>query len=230
MGLAKPVAQLADLRDALRGIVQGRMALDPAHDMAHLDRVWHNVQQISGAEKTGDLTILLAASYLHDLVNLPKDDPDRAKASLQSARAAGPILEGLGFTRQQIATTRHAIAAHSFSAGIRPETPEAEILRDADRLDALGAIGIARTFVVAGALGLTLYESDDPFGQRRPLEDSRFSIDHWRVKLLKLPDGMLTATGRRIARHRAGVMIAYLKELSAEIGADLPPGLSGSTE
>ena len=221
------LADLTALRDQLRQIVQDRMALDPAHDLAHLERVWVNAQTIAKADGIGDLQVLVAASYLHDLVNLPKNHSDRAVASAQSAVAAGPILARLGFTPDQIKSAQHAITAHSYSAGILPETPEAMILRDADRLDALGAIGVARTFVVARALGLSLYDPVDPHAQQRPLDDSRFAIDHWQVKLLKLPEGMLTETGRAIALQRTQAMLDYLAVLCAEIGADMPEGLMG---
>lgn len=211
---------MADLRDRLRAIAETRMAADAAHDLAHLDRVWANAQRIADGRET---PVLLAACYLHDLVNLPKDSPDRARASTLAAEAAAPILRELGFDDDQIAATQHAIAAHSFSAGIPPETPEAEILRDADRLDALGAIGIARCFAVSGALGRALYDPADPFAQRRTLDDRRQSLDHFRAKLLALPADMLTEQGREIARHRTRRMIAFLEDLGDEIGTPLPP-------
>lgn len=211
------MASLVDLRDQLRGIVQDQMALDSAHDLAHLDRVWMNAQNI--ADGAGDVSVLMAASYLHDLVNLAKDDPNRALASRQSAGKAGPVLTSLGFSSEQIKAIQHAIEAHSFSAGIPPESFEAEVLRDADRLDSLGAIGIARTFLVAGALGLALYDPTDPFAQSRTLDDGMYSLDHWQVKLLKLPDGMITDMGRDLAQKRVKVMLQYLEDLSGEIGA-----------
>lgn len=197
------------------------MATDPAHDLAHLDRVWVNAQAI--ADGRADLRVLMAASYLHDLVNLPKNDPDRHLASGHSADQAAPLLHELGFTPAEIDATQHAIAAHSFSAQIPPETPEAKILRDADRLDALGAVGIARTFAVAGALGRALYDASDPFAEHRPLDDLQFSIDHWRVKLLVLPDDMLTEKGRTLAQERANRMLRFLEEFAGEIGASIPP-------
>lgn len=197
------------------------MATDPAHDLAHLDRVWVNVQAI--ADEQANLRVLMAASYLHDLVNLPKNDPDRHLASRHSADQAAPILRDLGFTPAEIDATQHAIAAHSFSAQIPPDTPEAKILRDADRLDALGAVGIARTFAVAGALGRALYDPSDPFAEHRPLDDLQFSIDHWRVKLLALPEDMLTERGRALAQERAGRMLRFLEEFAGEIGAIIPP-------
>jgi uncharacterized protein len=209
------------LRAKLREAAQGQMMADPAHDLAHLDRVWGTVQVIAQREG-GDLRVLLGAAYLHDLVNLPKDAPDRHKASAMSAEAAVPILQSLGYEADEIDKTRHAITAHSFSGGVEPRDLEARILRDADRMDALGAIGIARTFVVAGALGRPLYDPDDPFAKSRPLDDQRWSLDHWQVKLLHLSGGMLTDTGQELAQIRVRVMMGFLRQLAGEIGTDLP--------
>ncbi|MGI9367200.1 MAG: HD domain-containing protein [Ruegeria sp.] len=214
------MATLAELQGQLRRIAGDRMASDPAHDLAHLDRVWINAKSI--ADTRTNMRVLLAACYLHDLVNVPKNAPDRHLASQHSAEKAAPILANLDYTPVEIQATQHAIAAHSFSANITPETPEACVLRDADRLDALGAVGIARTFSVAGSLGRALYDPTDPFAVHRPLNDLQFSVDHWKVKLLKLPSDMLTEGGRSIARERANRMIRYLDDFAGEIGANLP--------
>lgn len=213
---------MSALRQRLRAIAAHEMVADSAHDMAHLDRVWANAQAIAAGEGGADMDVLCAASYLHDLVNLPKDAPDRAQASRLAARAAAPHLAALGMDAGQIAATRHAIEAHSFSAGIAPRTPEAAILRDADRLDALGAIGIARAFAVAGALGRAIHAPDDPFATARTLDDSAFAVDHFATKLLRLPEGMLTVTGRAIAQARAAAMRRFLADLAGEIAAAPP--------
>jgi uncharacterized protein len=214
------------LRAALRQITQTQMQQDPAHDLAHLDRVWANAHRIAraekGAESGANLRVLMGAAYLHDLVNLPKDAPNRSEASSLSAAAATPILRDLGFNEDEVAATQHTIEAHSFSAGITPNSLEAKILRDADRLDALGAIGIARTFIVAGTMGRAVYDPTDPFATDRPLDDQIWSIDHWHLKLLQLPRDMITAKGREIADKRARLMLAYLEQLSKEIDTDLP--------
>ena len=198
------------------------MPTDAAHDLAHLDRVWATAREIAQHEADVDADVLQAASYLHDLINLPKDHPDRRQASRLSADAAVPHLTALGFDADQIAATRHAITAHSFSAGIPPETVEARVLRDADRLDALGAIGIARAFAVSGQLNRALYDPEDPFAAHRPVDDTRFTLDHWPVKLWRLPDEMLTRHGRTLALDRVATMRRFITTLAQEIGADLP--------
>lgn len=210
------------LRAACRAIAAHQMVADSAHDLAHLDRVWANAQAIAAGEGGADMDVLCAAAYLHDLVNLPKDAPDRAQASRLAAQAAAPHLSALGMGAAQIAAAHHAIEAHSFSAGITPETPEAAIIRDADRLDALGAIGIARTFAVAGALGRAIHAPDDPFAVTRAVDDTGFAVDHFETKLLRLPEGMLTVTGRAMAQTRAATMRRFLADLAAEIGAEAP--------
>lgn len=217
------------LRDQLRRVASEHMATDPAHDLAHLDRVWANAQRIAADITNVDKPVLLAACYLHDLVNLPKDAPNRAKASTLAADAAGPILYALGFAPEAIAAARHAIKAHSFSAGIPPKTPEARILRDADRLDALGAIGIARCFAVSGALGRTFYDPGDPFASGRELDDTAFALDHWPAKLLRLPEDMLTEAGRALAQERCARMLRFIDGLADEIGTTGPRGWADPT-
>lgn len=211
--------------DALRAIAAAEMSQDTAHDLAHLDRVWVNCQRIAEGEGVPLDTRLTAAAYLHDLVNLPKTHQDRGMASRLAAIAAEPHLKNLGVDADDILAIQHAIEAHSFSAGIEPLTVHAQILRDADRLDALGAIGIARTFAVAGSVGQTLYDASDPFAQFRPLDDRTYSLDHWQVKLLRLGNGLCTKTAQRIAHERLGRMRVFLANLSDEIGAALPIGL-----
>lgn len=214
------------LRDALRGIAAQEMTQDSAHDLAHLDRVWASCHRIAFAEG-GNLRILLAGAYLHDLVNLPKDAPNRSEASSLAAAAAAPHLTRLGYAPEEVVASQHVIAAHSFSAGIEPQSPEARILRDADRLDAIGAIGLARCFAVSGALGRPLYDPADPFASGRPLDDKAQALDHFPLKLLQLGQGMLTRTGAEIAHERTELMQRFLNDLAGEIGTDAPGHWTG---
>lgn len=210
----------------IAGLETAYLAADPgtdaSHDINHAHRVMRTALDIARSEGGADEVVIIAAAYLHDLVNLPKNHPDRASASARSAEAAGPILAKLGLTPEQIAAAQHAILTHSFSANIAPQTLEAKAIQDADRFEALGAIGIARVFAIAGQLGTSLFEGDDPFAQHRPLDDKRFAVDHFAVKLFKLPSTMQTESGRAIAEQRAEMMRDFLRQLGAELGSDMP--------
>jgi uncharacterized protein len=196
---------------------------DGAHDVGHFRRVWRAAAAINREEGgPADELVLLAAAYFHDIVSLPKNDPRRRESSLLSAEKAGRLLaaEFVGFPREKIAGVQHAILTHSFSAGIAPETPEAKILQDADRLEAVGAIGVARVFYVAGQLGGQLFDAEDPLAEGRELDDRRFALDHFAVKLLKLPAMMHTAAARRHAEKNAAWMRLFIQKLCSEIDGD----------
>lgn len=194
----------------------GRLPADPAHDLAHIKRVVNNASQISEIEGA-NVGITVPAAWLHDCVPVGKDDPRRAQASRLSADAATEFLAGLGVSEERCTAIAHAIESHSWSAGIPPRTLEARVVQDADRLDALGAIGIARWMMVGGALGNALYDPDDPFSERREPDDGRWSLDHWQTKLRELPAQMQTGAGRAEAERRLQVMEGFLGALRREI-------------
>ncbi|SMF50165.1 HD domain-containing protein [Xaviernesmea oryzae] len=174
---------------------------DGSHDIAHILRVFKNAMRIR-AEEGGDGRVLAAAVLLHDCVAVEKNSPLRAQASRLAAEKASGILAGLGWSEADVSAAAHAVAAHSFSANIAPETLEAKILQDADRLDAIGMVGAARCFYIAGRMGSGLYDPADPLAKERPLDDKAFAIDHFAVKLFKLADGFQTAAGRALAAAR----------------------------
>lgn len=193
---------------------------DGSHDLGHFQRVWRTARYINREEgEPADELILLAAAYFHDLVSLPKNDPDRASSSRLSAERTALLLQERWpfFPREKIEGVRHAIHAHSFSARVAAETMEAKILQDADRMEALGAIGLARVWYTAGQLNQPLFDADDPLAERRLANDQQYSLDHFQVKLLKLPAMMNTATGRRLAEGHA----AYLREFLARIKGEI---------
>lgn len=205
-----------DLVDLLSGYVS-QSGSDTAHDRCHIERVWKNVKVIAGGEGVEVGPVLTAATWLHDIVQLPKDHPDRARASTLSARKAWCILRDLGFGREDADAVAHAVSAHSFSGAIEPRTDEARILRDADRLDAIGAVGLARCFAVSGALGRKLWDVEDPFAKERPLDDRRFALDHFGAKLMRIEAEMCTGTGARLAAERSQVLRQFLDDLSREL-------------
>lgn len=192
--------------------------IDGSHDISHLLRVWKNVCAIRDHEG-GDARLLLAATLLHDCVAVEKNSPFRSSASRLAAARATELLTGMGWDEESVASVAHAIEAHSFSAQVTPLTLEARILQDADRLDALGMIGVARVFYVSGRMGRFLYDPTDPQSTQRPYDDQNFAVDHFHTKLLHLADSFQTRTGTTLARVRHDRLKRCLDELMEEIGA-----------
>lgn len=191
-------------------------APDAAHDASHVRRVVATTRRLANMEQA-DLTIVLPAAWLHDCVAVAKDSPDRARASQMAAADAGEWLRANGYPLEKVPSIEHAIAAHSFSAGISPETLEAQVVQDADRLDSIGAIGIARCFVIGGVMGRPIYDEVEPFPIQRQPDDSQATVDHFYTKLFKLEAAMQTASGRALAANRTAVMRDFLQQLDDEI-------------
>ena len=220
-----PKTDLASWRPRLAAMAAGASggdAHDGAHDDAHLERVWRNAQALLAQHPEADALVVMAACYLHDLVNLPKNDPERAQASTRSAQLARHQLAWMNFPPERLDAVAHAIAAHSFSANIPAESLEAQIVQDADRLDGLGAVGLARMFYIAGRMGSSLAHPSDPLGGTRDFDDRSYALDHIMVKLAKLPGMMQTDAGRALAEERLGRLLAFREEFARESG--MPPG------
>lgn len=194
---------------------------DSAHDISHFRRVWMTARKIM-IHHQADPLVVLTTCYFHDIVSLPKNHPERSQSSRLAARKTRDILhrDFPDFPPDRFAAVEHAIEAHSFSAGIAPQSIEAKIVQDADRLEALGAIGLARVFAVSGGLGVALFDAEDPFADARPLDDRAFALDHFQTKLLRLPDTMQTDVGRELAQHNADFLVHFMAKLSAELQGD----------
>jgi uncharacterized protein len=193
---------------------------DGAHDDGHIIRVWRNVCAIIDKldhNETPDRELLAAAVILHDSVAVPKNDPNRKLASRMAAVRAREVIAPFYWPTRRVDALAHAIEAHSFSANMAPVSLEAKILQDADRLDAIGAIGVARCFYVAGRTGGLLYDPLDPDARRRDLDDARFAVDHFHAKLLKLAGGFQTEPGKSLALERTTWVSGFLDRLRAEM-------------
>ncbi len=189
---------------------------DPAHDLAHVKRVVSIAKKLAH-EESAHLEVVIPAAWLHDLVNLPKNHPDRKKASVLAADEAMLFLRSVNYPEKYFTDIHHAICAHSFSANIKTETIEAKVVQDADRLDALGAIGLARLFSISTQLGSLFYDINDPFSKHRPLDDKCFALDHIYVKLEKIAHSMNTESARVEALRRFKFIEEFLDELKKEI-------------
>jgi uncharacterized protein len=190
---------------------------DPAHDFSHIMRVYRNAQIIGKAEGA-DMQVLLLAALLHDA---GPESKSSAKSESQPIKTAEDFLKKKGLSEDVRKRVLYAVEVHRFSKGIVPVTLEARILQDADRLDALGAIGIARVFLTGGFLGRPLYNPVDPFCRSREPDDDKWNLDHFFKKLLKLESGMHTDFARKLAARRADVLRGYLSDLQKEIGEEL---------
>ncbi len=192
-------------------------AVDPVHDLAHIRRVVTTAKQLCEQEGA-DPQVVIPAAWLHDCVPIAKTSPDRKRASQLAADAAGAFLDEIGYPAHHIPAIQHAIVTHSFTANITPETIEAKVVQDADRLDALGAVGIARCLMLAGHWGNALYDVEEPFPVTRRADDKTYAIDHFFTKLLHLEGTMQTDAGRAEAAVRTTFLKAYLYQLEREIG------------
>jgi uncharacterized protein len=190
---------------------------DGAHDEAHLLRVWRNVERIASHEG-GDIEVLLSATVLHDCIWVDKTSPKRQMASRLAAQKASQVLSELRWETDRISQVCHAIEAHSYSAGIEPVSLEAKILQDADRLDAIGYIGVARCIYLAGLRKASIYHTADPIAEGRPLDDAAYALDHFQTKLLNLGKGLRTEAGRQLAVERSANLKSFFVGLLAEIG------------
>ncbi|GMQ89278.1 MAG: HD domain-containing protein [Gammaproteobacteria bacterium] len=212
-----PAVELDQLQASCLDFLSRNMQGDPAHDISHVQRVVQNTLQLTEAEN-GNLAVTLPAAWLHDCISVAKDSTQRKHASKLAAQEAVRFLATLQYPPALLPEIYHAIEAHSFSANIETGSLEARIVQDADRLEALGAIGIARCFLTGGSMGTALYDPADPFAKSREPDDRRFTVDHFYCKLLGLVDTMKTAAGKAEALRRTEYMRGFLEQLGGEIG------------
>jgi len=185
---------------------------DPAHDFQHVMRVYRNAERICKKEK-GNKKLVLSAVLLHDLVK----SSNKKNSANASAKLSEKILKENSFSNDEITTICDAIREHSFSKGKTPSTIEGKILQDADRLDAIGAIGLARVFSFSGSNHRSFYNPNDPFSKNRILNDEKWALDHFFKKLLLLEGKMNTKTGKILAFKRTKILKNFLKEIKKEI-------------
>lgn len=190
--------------------------VDPGHDISHFDRVAKLCLWL--AEGTAaDSEILIASAYLHDWVQVPKNHPDRERASELSAQAVKGLLQARGWTDGKIKGVTTTVNEHSFSRGLKPSSLESQILQDADRLDALGVIGLMRLVSCGTVMGSAFYQSEDPFAEKRKPNDRLYMIDHIFFKLSQLPGLMNTKKARREAAARWEILIKLVDTLRDEL-------------
>lgn len=191
---------------------------DMAHGWEHVQRVYRLALSIAEQEGANRFIVGMAA-LMHDLGRAEPHGGTEHHADL-SVRLATRLMSSHALPTDIQHAILHAIIAHSFSRGVTPQTIEAKAVRDADRLDALGAIGIMR-WALTGAVLHTAetrsYHPEDPFAEKHEPDDKRYMLDHFYAKLLKLGETMATETGSFMAERRTGFMRTYLQELRKEL-------------
>ncbi|MFJ5563961.1 HD domain-containing protein [Lysinibacillus xylanilyticus] len=201
-----------NLMDKVRGIYE---QFDASHDFQHIERVYQNALAILHTEPEADAEVVKIAVLLHDVSD---------KKYTDSKEQENKLIAELSLSEEKKQHIRDCIAQVSFNGGneLEATSMEAKIVRDADRLDAIGAIGIARTFAFGGAKGRKLYDKEEDARTDMTEEEYRnkntSSVTHFYEKLLLLKDLMITEKGKQMANERHQFMVQFLEQLQNEIG------------
>ena len=187
-----------------------------SHDWEHTLRVFRLCERMGPAENA-DLDVLGAAAYLHDIGRAMQDASDGAICHAEKgSHMAGPLVEALPFSGDQKHNIIHCIRSHRYRNQHQPATIEAKVLFDADKLDAIGAVGVARAFLFAGEVGARLHNPELDVENTRPYSVDDTGYREFKVKLCKIKDRMLTAEGRKWARERHAYMADFFNRFLAE--------------
>ncbi len=187
-----------------------------SHDWDHTLRVYRLCERIGTVEGV-DMEVLLAAAYLHDIGRSYQDNSNGVVCHAEKgARMALTIVEKLALSEAQKHNILHCIRSHRFRGNHQPETPEARVLFDADKLDAIGAVGVARAFLFAGEVGARLHSDAANIETAEPYSVDDTGYREFKVKLNKIKDRILTAEGRKLAEDRHMIMIEFFKRFLEE--------------
>ena len=189
---------------------------DPSHDFEHIMRVYKNAEKICKTESVNKKLVLISV-LLHDIVKKSQSRKSSKSSADLSAEKSLDILRKLNIPKLEIDIITEAIRNHSFTKKKISKTIEGRILQDADRLDAIGAIGIARAFCVSGVKNRPFYNPNNPFAKKRTLNDKKWALDHFFKKLLLLENQMNTKFGKIEARRRTIILKKFIDNLKLEI-------------
>ena len=197
------------------------VSAEPAHDFSHVLRVTENARRICAGEQLSPQVrdVAIHAALLHELFNYPKDHPQSHLSGDVCAEHALQALQKLDYPESFAGEVTACIRDHSFSKGVTPGSMAARVLQDADRLDAIGAVGVARWAATCASMGTPFYHPADPFCREHEPNDKQFGLDHFYRKLLRIEQGLHTATARTIAAERVDYMQGFLRQLESELPA-----------
>ena len=206
---------LASLRETARSYFDEETS--PAHDWQHVRRVETLAERLLGESPEADERVLRAAVLLHDIGRPREDRGEIDDHAAWGAETARDILPEHGFANPD--PVCHAIRAHRYSTAPEPERIEAKLLCDADNLDALGAVGIARCFSYGGERGDSLHDPDLP-PEADETTAGATQFNHFHKKILSLPDRMYTDAGRAIADERCEYVEGFLDRFEREVAGE----------
>jgi uncharacterized protein len=192
-----------------------------SHDWDHTQRVFNLCLHI-GRVEGADLEVLQIAACLHDL-GRPLQDASKGLVchAEKGAAMASSLLERYLLADEKKANIVHCIRSHRFRGTCRPETLEAKVLFDADKLDSIGAIGVGRAFLFAGEVGARLHNPDIGPEGTEPYTREDTGYREFRLKLSRVKDHMLTSEGRRMAAERHAFMEAFFERFLREYDGSL---------
>lgn len=216
-----PTSEEYNRHKLLSDLVLAKTATDQlAHDFLHIERVYHWCLRLTAAID-GNQDLAGACALVHDLVHIPKNHPDRPLGGERSAEAAGTLLTEAGYNTQEIEAIVEAVRTCSWSRGLQPTSELGKVLQDADRLDGMGAVGIARVFACAQEMcgpDSAFYHQADPLAVTdRETDDRIYAVDHFQRKLMKLAVGMHYPLAQEEAQRRHVFMEQFLWSLGAEL-------------
>ena len=195
---------------------------ESAHDFDHVLRVYTLAERIARAEGA-NLEIVRAAALLHDISRADEDHHGAGDHAQLAAERARKILMERGINADQADAVAHAIAAHRFRGAVSPKTLEAKVLFDADKLDSIGAIGIARAYAISGALNQRLWSevSPDAMATRDQHNSNHSAYAEFVVKLSRVRERIYTTTAKQIAEERHAFMVDFFERLGKEIQGEI---------
>jgi len=208
-------------------IVQDKLTCS-AHNLDHVFRVYNLCLLIAKHEENVDLDVLIPSALLHDIARVEesKDKTGKLDHAILGGEIAEDILRKLQYEEEKIQRIKHCIIAHRFRTGNEPNTIEAKILFDSDKLDAIGAIGIARTFMLSGQFGQRIIGKEplNEYMESNTVENGRLKdvskhtpFIEYEVKFKKIPDKLYTNKAKEIGKERLKFMEEYFNRLQMEI-------------
>jgi len=204
---------LKDIRKIAKDLFNGARG---SHDWEHTLRVCRLCEQIGRVEGV-DMDVLLIAAYLHDIGRSSQDVSKGTVCHAQEgAKMAEPVVDKLPLSENQKENVIHCIRSHRFRGNHSPKTKEAKVLFDADKLDAIGAVGVARAFLFAGEVGARLHNQDMNLENTRPYSIEDTGYREYKVKLCKIRERILTKEGRKLADERHGFMEEFFNRFLKE--------------